>query len=66
MDGNSLHAWREIGEYFSMIKHCEMIYRTVLGWGHFNYLYSYRIIKQLTGHGLFRVTALTAILYYWT
>lgn len=32
MDGNGLHAWREIGEYLNVIKHCEMIYRIVLGW----------------------------------
>lgn len=65
MNGNGLHAWRETGEYLNVIKHCEMIYRIVLGWEHFNNLHSYRIIKQLTGHGLFKVTGLTAVLYYW-
>lgn len=35
MDGSGLHAWREIGEYFSVMEHCEMIDRIVLGWEHF-------------------------------
>lgn len=64
MDGNGLHVLKETGEYLNAIKRRGVIYRIVLGWERFK-LNPYRIIKQLTGHALFKVTSVTANLYYW-